>query len=113
MKTPHLYLHVFSVFSATYVPDLIDVEQELFDMPQKVRVLVWVERLLTGLKERVVYNKEVQTAALEEDAGPSIEEIREQLRQEYEQAQQAQKDQELEEEAAKLDKEIEQEIRGW
>ncbi|KIM32879.1 hypothetical protein M408DRAFT_188242, partial [Serendipita vermifera MAFF 305830] len=61
--------------------------------------------------ERVVYNKEVQTAAFDEETGPSIEELRQQLRREYEEAQQVQKDKELEEEAAKLEKEIEEEIR--
>jgi hypothetical protein len=66
-----------------------------------------------SLQERVVYNKEIQTAALDEDTGPSIEDLRQQLRQEYEQVQQLQKDKELEEEAAKLDKAIEEEIRGW
>ncbi|KAG8856364.1 hypothetical protein FRB91_000885 [Serendipita sp. 411] len=87
-----------SVMSSAFVPDLIEVEQELFEMPQK---------------ERVVYNKEVQTAALDDDSGPSIEDLRRQLRQEYEQAQQQQqqRQQELEAEAAKLDKEIEEEIR--
>jgi dynein intermediate chain len=60
----------------------------------------------------VVYNKEVQTAAFDDDSGPTIEELRQQLREEYEQAQQQLKDRELEEEAAKLDKEIEEEIRG-
>ena len=68
--------------------------------------------LITSYQERVVYNKEVQTAAMDEESGPSIEELRQQLRQEYEEAQQLQKDKELEEEAAKLDKEIEEEIRG-
>ncbi|KAG8799392.1 hypothetical protein FRC16_005218 [Serendipita sp. 398] len=87
-----------SVMSSAFVPDLIEVEQELFEMPQK---------------ERVVYDKEVQTAALDDDSGPSIEDLRRQLRQEYEQAQQQQqqRQQELEAEAAKLDKEIEEEIR--
>lgn len=63
-------------------------------------------------QERVVYNKEIQTAVIEEESGPTIEELRQQLRQEYERAQQLQKDKELEEEAARLDKEIEEEIRG-
>jgi dynein intermediate chain len=54
----------------------------------------------------------VQTAALEEDSGPTIEDLRQQLRHEYERTQQIQKEKELEEEAAKLDKEIEEEIRG-
>ncbi|CCA71366.1 related to dynein intermediate chain 1, cytosolic [Serendipita indica DSM 11827] len=88
-----------SVMSSAFVPDLIEMEQELFEMPQK---------------ERVVYNKEVQTAAFDEDSGPTIEELRQQLRAEYEQAQiqqQQQREKELEEEAARLDQEIEQEIR--
>ena len=63
----------------------------------------------------MVYNKEVQTAAFDEDSGPTIEELRQQLRAEYElaqQQQQQQREKELEEEAAKLDQEIELEIQG-
>lgn len=81
-------------------------------MPQKVSAAHISRHYLTIAKERVVYNKEVQTAAFDEETGPTLEELREQLRQEYEHAQQAQKDKELEEEVAKLDKEIEQEIHG-
>jgi dynein intermediate chain len=98
--------------SSAYVPDLVDVEQELFVMPQKVCTIRHIHLFLTSLKERVVYNKEVQTTPLDEDTGPTLEQLREQLRQEFEHVQQTQKDKELEEEAAKLDKEIEAEIRG-
>ena len=98
--------------SSAYVPDLVDVEQELFVMPQKVCTMTHIHLFLTSLKERVVYNKEVQTTEFDDDTGPTLEQLREQLRQEFEHVQQTQKDKELEEEAAKLDKEIEAEIRG-
>ncbi|KAF8223518.1 WD40 repeat-like protein [Tricholoma matsutake] len=84
--TPRLYI------------DLIDVEQELFELPQK---------------ERVIYNKEVQTTAAETE--PSIdyeEELRQRIIREREvEAERAARDKELEEESVKLDEEIEQEIR--
>lgn len=83
-----------------FVPDLIDVEQELFELPQR---------------ERVIYNKEVQTTAVEvETAEVSIENIRQQLQRERErelEAERAVREKELEEESIQLDKEIEQEIR--
>jgi dynein intermediate chain, cytosolic len=98
--------------SSAYVPDFVDVEQELFVMPQKVWTIRNIHLFLTSLKEHIVYDKEVQTAPIDDDTGPTLEQLREQLRQEYEHVQQTQKDKELEEEAAKLDKEIEAEIRG-
>ncbi|KAI6120798.1 WD40-repeat-containing domain protein [Pisolithus croceorrhizus] len=83
-----------------FVPDLIDVEQELFELPQR---------------ERVIYNKEVQTTAVEvETAEVSIEDIRQQSQRERErelEAERAVREKELEEESIQLDKEIEQEIR--
>ncbi|KAH9993708.1 cytoplasmic dynein intermediate chain [Russula compacta] len=57
--------------------DLIDVQQELFELPQR---------------ERVTYNKEIQTADIDSDTG-------------------ATSDEGLEEESATLDREIEEEIR--
>ncbi|KAG8744173.1 hypothetical protein FRC10_010639 [Ceratobasidium sp. 414] len=78
----------------------LDTEEDLFELPQK---------------HRVIYNKEVQTADIEtEPTGPSEEELRAKIRQEEEaewERQRAARDQELEEEAKKLDKEIEEEIR--
>lgn len=82
------------------IPDLIDMEQELFELPQK---------------ERVIYNKEVQTMAFEEESSTatSEEEIRQRLLREREvaEAERAQREKELEEESVQLDKEIEAEIR--
>ncbi|KZT27753.1 dynein intermediate chain [Neolentinus lepideus HHB14362 ss-1] len=82
-----------------FVPDLIDVEQELFELPQK---------------ERVIYNKEVQTMSIETEPSLDIEEeIREQILREKERELEAERARakELEDESVKLDKEIEQEIR--
>ncbi|KAI0084486.1 WD40-repeat-containing domain protein [Irpex rosettiformis] len=81
-----------------FIPDLIDIEQELFELPQK---------------ERVSYNKEVQTMSFDEDEkaqGPSEEEIRERVLKEREAAE-AERLKELEELSEQLDKEIEIEIR--
>lgn len=81
------------------IPDLIDVEQELFELPQK---------------ERVIYNKEVQTMSVETEPSPDIEEqIRERILREKERELEVERarEKELEEESVKLDKEIEQEIR--
>ncbi|KAI9464161.1 WD40-repeat-containing domain protein [Boletus coccyginus] len=80
--------------------DLIDVEQELFELPQR---------------ERVIYNKEVQTTAVEPET-PSIseEDIRKQILRERErelEADRIAREKELEEESVQLEKEIEQEIR--
>ena len=64
----------------------------------------------------MIYNKEVQTMAFEEEpiVSPSEEEIRQRLIHEREaaEAERAQRDMELDEESVQLDKEIEQEIRG-
>ncbi|KIM56500.1 hypothetical protein SCLCIDRAFT_17183 [Scleroderma citrinum Foug A] len=81
-----------------FVPDLIDVEQELFELPQR---------------ERVIYNKEVQTTAVEVDAPEySVEDIRLQIQRERElEAERVAREKELEEESIQLDKEIEHEIR--
>ncbi|EAU90208.2 dynein intermediate chain [Coprinopsis cinerea okayama7 len=78
--------------------DLIDVEQELFELPQK---------------ERVIYNKEVQTTAVDEGVSPDYEEeIRQRiLRERDAEAERIARDKELEEESVKLDQEIEAEIR--
>ncbi|GLB41702.1 putative dynein intermediate chain [Lyophyllum shimeji] len=78
--------------------DLIDVEQELFELPRK---------------ERVSYNKEVQTAAIETESPADYEEeLRQRIQREREiEAERLARDKELEEESVKLDLEIEQEIR--
>lgn len=78
----------------------LDTEEDLFELPQK---------------QKVIYNKEVQTAEIEtEPTGPTEEELRARIRQEEEaewERLRAERDQELEEEARKLDREIEEEIR--
>jgi dynein intermediate chain len=67
-----------------------------------------------AFQERVIYNKEVQTTAIETES-PDVyeEEIRQRiLREQHAEAEQAARDKELEEESVQLDKEIEREIRG-
>ncbi|KAG5647883.1 hypothetical protein DXG03_007807 [Asterophora parasitica] len=78
--------------------DLIDVEQELFEFPRK---------------ERVSYNKEVQTTAIETESPPEFEDdLRQRILRERDiEADRLARDKELEEESVKLDLEIEQEIR--
>lgn len=90
--------HVDRVLTPRFIPDLIDVEQELFELPQR---------------ERVIYNKEVQTTAIEtETPHVSEDEIRQQIMRERElEAERIAQDKELEEESVQLEKEIEQEIR--
>jgi dynein intermediate chain, cytosolic len=65
-------------------------------------------------QERVVYNKEVQTTAVETDSpGDDEEDIRERILRERDlEAERIARDKELEEESVQLEKEIEQEIRG-
>ncbi|KAK7445441.1 hypothetical protein VKT23_014860 [Stygiomarasmius scandens] len=81
-----------------YLPDLIDIEQELFELPRK---------------ERVIYNKEVQTMAIEtETQTPEEDDSKRRTLTEADlEALQAARDKELEEESVQLDKEIEEEIR--
>ncbi|KAF5373244.1 hypothetical protein D9615_007436 [Tricholomella constricta] len=78
--------------------DLIDVEQELFEFPRK---------------ERVSYNKEVQTTAIETESPDDYEDdLRQRILRERDiEAERLARDKELEEESVKLDLEIEQEIR--
>ncbi|RDX48242.1 WD40 repeat-like protein [Lentinus brumalis] len=81
------------------VPDLIDIEQELFELPQK---------------ERVIYNKEVQTMEIETEptSGVTEEEMRERiLRERDAEAERLAHEQQLEAESKQLDEEIAQEIR--
>ncbi|KAI9440509.1 WD40 repeat-like protein [Lactarius indigo] len=81
-----------------FTPDLIDVQQELFELPQR---------------ERVTYNKEIQTADIDPDPGStSHEDIREHVLREREPTADPERALEkLEEESAILDREIEEEIR--
>ncbi|KAJ6496810.1 WD40-repeat-containing domain protein [Mycena vulgaris] len=82
-----------------FLPDLIDIQQEIFELPQKTRT--------------IMYDKHIQTVEIEAEAPEVLEDkIRQQLltqktleeeRIAYEKA--------LEEEATKLDQEIEQEVR--
>jgi hypothetical protein len=62
----------------------------------------------------VIYNKEVQTTAIETEHSMDYEEeLRQRIYREREiEAERAARDKELEEESVKLDEEIEQEIRG-
>ncbi|KAI0705138.1 WD40 repeat-like protein [Cytidiella melzeri] len=81
-----------------FIPDLIDIEQELFEFPQK---------------ERVSYNKEVQTMSFDDDeaaGAPSENEIRERIVKEREVAE-AERLKELEALSEQLDRAIEMEIR--
>ena len=100
------------------IPDLIEMEQELFELPQKVSqgCMRWTISLRYPSQERVVYNKEIQTMAFDDDetAGPSEEDIRQRVVRERETAEteRASREKELEEESVQLDKEIEEEIRG-
>ncbi|KAH9176034.1 WD40 repeat-like protein [Lactarius sanguifluus] len=81
-----------------FTPDLIDVQQELFELPQR---------------ERVTYNKEIQTADIDPDPGTtSNEDIREHVLREREPTVDPERALEkLEEESAILDREIEEEVR--
>lgn len=100
-----------------FMPDLIDVEQELFELPRKVRSIHSPSLLCSKvypIQERVLYNKDVQTM----DTGDSQQDIEEdfkrrQLAQDRDiEAERMARDRELEEESVKLEQEIEQEIRG-
>lgn len=69
---------------------------------------------ITTLQERVIYNKEVQTTAIETET-PTFDEdeLRQRIYREKDvEAERVARDKELEEESVKLEKEIEQEIRG-
>ncbi|KAN0121203.1 Pyridoxal phosphate-dependent transferase [Russula decolorans] len=78
-----------------FIPDLIDIQQELFELPQR---------------ERVTYNKEIQTADIESSAGSTPdEEVKEPIFRERETTMDPERT--LEEESATLDREIEEETR--
>ncbi|PFH51047.1 hypothetical protein AMATHDRAFT_75234 [Amanita thiersii Skay4041] len=85
-----------------FYADLIDVEQELFVLPQK---------------ERVIYNKEVQTTEVETEPTWRREEDAKDVKQRLSkevvdvEAEQLAREKELEQESIKLEQEIEQEIR--
>ena len=96
-------------------PDLIDVEQELYELPQMVfpNVLVsvgWADTRLP-LQERVIYNKEVQTMSVETEVPHDYEEqLRQRIYRERDvEADRIARDKALEEESVKLEQEIEQE----
>ena len=63
-----------------------------------------------------MYNKEIQTASIETEPSPDLEEeVRQRIAREREaeaERERIARDKELEEESVKLDREIEQEIRG-
>ncbi|KZT09925.1 WD40 repeat-like protein [Laetiporus sulphureus 93-53] len=86
------------VMTPRIVPDMIDVEQELFDFPQK---------------ERVIYNKEVQTMEIESESSDESDNEHERAQREREasEAEHAAREKDLEQESVQLDKEIEQEIQ--
>lgn len=98
------------------VVDMVEVEQELFELPQKAsnQTTLFMMYILTVIfQERVTYNKEVQTMQTEtETQTTSEDEIRERLIREREVAEAEERERQLEEESLQLDKEIEQEIRG-
>ncbi|KAK0467267.1 WD40-repeat-containing domain protein [Desarmillaria tabescens] len=80
-----------------FIPDLVDVEQELFELPRK---------------ERVIYSKSVQTVEVETVPSAAFEEeLRQRVLKEKEAEAEEALDQELEAESVKLDEEIEQEIQ--
>ncbi|EIW79202.1 cytoplasmic dynein intermediate chain [Coniophora puteana RWD-64-598 SS2] len=88
------------IMTPRYVPDLVDVEQELFELPQR---------------ERVIYNKEVQTTAVDtetstaQDAEDQLRAVFQRERDEIDRVRA--RERELEEESEALDREIEDEIR--
>ncbi|KAJ6581230.1 dynein intermediate chain [Mycena capillaripes] len=81
-----------------FLPDLIDIHQDLFELPQKTRTM---------------YEKHIQTVEVETEAPEVYEDkIRQQLiMQQHLEAERIAYEKALEEEAAKLDQEIEQEVR--
>ena len=99
-------------------PDLIDVKQELFELPQMVcpsgLVSVGWADMRLPLQERVIYNKEVQTMPVETEVPHDYEEqLRQRIYRERDvEADRIARDKALEEESVKLEQEIEQEIRG-
>jgi dynein intermediate chain len=100
-----------------FIPDLIDIQQELFELPQRVRRFPLSTKSPTKIRysqERVTYNKEIQTTDIEPNAGStSDEEVKEPIFRERETTVDPERALErLEEESAILDREIEEEIRG-
>ncbi|KAH8832670.1 WD40-repeat-containing domain protein [Flagelloscypha sp. PMI_526] len=82
-----------------YIPDLVDLEQELFELPPK---------------ERVLYNKEIQTNAADSDEDTQGNEILLRLQLEKENAAERDRiaeEKELDAVSEQLDREIEREIR--
>lgn len=126
MFNPHSLSLSFNLCdSSTIIPrvtvDLIDIEQELFELPQKVhlcilRICCRFPELVR--QERVLYNKEVQTRDLSEeedaDTAQAEAELRERiLRERLAEAESAAaREKELDEESIRLEQEIEADIRG-
>ncbi|KAH9989810.1 cytoplasmic dynein intermediate chain [Russula vinacea] len=92
-----------------FIPDLIDIQQELFELPQRVCYFPFLAASLANsslLAERVTYNKEIQTADIETNAGSaSDEEVREPIFREREATVDPERTLE------RLEEEIEEEIR--
>nr|GAT42947.1 predicted protein [Mycena chlorophos] len=82
-----------------YLPDLVDVQQEIFEFPEKART--------------IKYEKQIQTMEIETEAPEAVEEkIRQQvIMQQHLDAERAAYEKALEEESKKLDEEIEEEVR--
>ncbi|KAJ6624972.1 cytoplasmic dynein intermediate chain [Mycena sp. CBHHK59/15] len=82
-----------------FLPDLIDIQQEIFELPQKTRA--------------IMYDKHIQTVEIETEAPEAFEDkIRQQLlAQQNLEAERIAYEMALEEEVVKLDQEIEQEVR--
>ncbi|GJJ11242.1 hypothetical protein Clacol_005474 [Clathrus columnatus] len=95
---PQITTETIVVQQERFIPDLIDVEEELFELPKK---------------ERVIYNKEVQTTevATETYHTPQEDMVQRITKEQQEAEFAAAREKELEEEEAKLEKEIEDEIR--
>ncbi|EJU03473.1 WD40 repeat-like protein [Dacryopinax primogenitus] len=88
--------HGFEPSPMRVTVDLIDVEQDLFEFPQK---------------QKVMYNKEIQTADLESDdeKRPSEDEIR--IRIQKEEAERAARERDIEEESIRMEQELVADIR--
>ncbi|CAK5267528.1 unnamed protein product [Mycena citricolor] len=87
------------VIEREIMPRIIDIQQDLFELPQKIRT--------------IVYEKSTQTVEIETEAPEVLEDkIRQQLLdKQVQEAERIAHEKALEEESAKLDLEIEQEVR--
>ncbi|KAJ7050546.1 WD40-repeat-containing domain protein [Mycena amicta] len=82
-----------------YLPDLVEMQQEIFELPQKTRT--------------IKYEKQIQTMEVETEAPEAVEEkIRQQvIMQQHLEAERVAYEKALDEESKKLDQEIEEEVR--